>query len=393
MKKLIFITLILTLVLAMSAFGSRTRVLTMGNNNTILVDDANIWQFPSRINDYPGLAIGQIDGGDVSQFGVHWKLGDDRSWVFATYFDNQSPFQDDDLLGSSLVPFDFALLDNRRIHAFYGSRLGGHSFGARLSLFHSSQEFNQDPAEGDSKEAFGYYQLALGLTADDGSWDLAVNGATGSWTDEDTLGITQTDADGYYDFSVEGRLFWDSGPNYSYVPHAMVQFSKRGIDTLDATGIIQTREKFTGFLFELGIGQVYTPSNNVEAVIDFGILYSRVKDEFEDNTVSPVTTTEVTFKTRTIPFFKLGLDAEVFSWMDVRFGATSFWDRFSADDNVSEVKFNFANNDTFLGFGFHWGHFHVDTYADPQLFLEGFNFISGGSEDMNFQISATYEML
>ncbi len=69
MKKLIFITLILTLVLAMSAFASRTRVLTMGDNNTILLDDNNIWQFPSRINDYPGLAIGEIANDDVTQFG------------------------------------------------------------------------------------------------------------------------------------------------------------------------------------------------------------------------------------------------------------------------------------------------------------------------------------
>ena len=105
MKKSIFITLILTLVLAMSAFASRTRVLTMGDNNTILLDDNNIWQFPSRINDYPGLAVGEIATGDVTQFGIHWKLGDDNPYVLATYFDNQSPLQPDDLLGLALLNF------------------------------------------------------------------------------------------------------------------------------------------------------------------------------------------------------------------------------------------------------------------------------------------------
>ena len=35
-----------------------------------------------------------------------------------------------------------------------------------------------------------------------------------------------------------------------------------------------------------------------------------------------------------------------------------------------------------------------DTYTDPELFLNGFDFISGnGSGDMNFQLSATYEMM
>ena len=389
MKKLIFITLILSLMLAMSAFASRTRVLTMGNNNTILVDDANIWQFPSRINDYPGLAVGEIATGDVTQFGIHWKLGDDNPYVLATYFDNQSLLQPDDLLGGALVSFtDFGLLDNRRINLFYGRMLGSNNFGLRLNLNHSSQESLL-------KESFGYYQLTLGLTADDASWDFAVMVATGSWTDERLDGagnvIDETQPDGFYDFSVEGRLFWDSGPNYSYVPHAKIAFSKRGAEFLDLTASITDRETYTGTLFEIGIGQIYTPSNNVEAVLDFGLMYSKVK--FEDEDVTANSTTETTFKETTIPFFKLGLDAEVFSWMDVRFGATSFWIRGTADFPTSEFKVNYPENDTFLGFGFHWGNFHVDTYADPQLFLEGFNFISGGNQDMNFQISATYEML
>ena len=388
MKKLIFITLILSLMLAMSAFASRTRVLTMGNNNTILLDDANIWQFPSRINDYPGLAVGEIATGDVTQFGIHWKLGDDNPYVLATYFDNQSLLQPDDLLGGALVSFtDFGLLDNRRINLFYGRMLGSNNFGLRLNLNHSSQESLL-------KESFGYYQLTLGLTADDASWDFAVMVATGSWTDETFSGgniVDETQSDGFYDFSVEGRLFWDSGPNYSYVPHAKIAFSKRGAEFLDLTASITDRETYTGTLFEIGIGQIYTPSNNVEAVLDFGLMYSKVK--FEDEDVTANSTTETTFKETTIPFFKLGLDAEVFSWMDVRFGATSFWIRGTADFPTSEFKVNYPENDTFLGFGFHWGNFHVDTYADPQLFLEGFNFISGGNQDMNFQISATYEML
>ncbi len=380
MKKLIFITLILSLMLAMSAFGSNTRTLTMGNNNMILVDDANIWMFPSRINDYPGLAIAEIGSGDVTQFGVHWKLGDEKSWVLATYFDNMGPMSP-----AVFVPFDNALLDNRRIHLFYGRTMSSTNFGLRFSVTQSGQEL-----VGSYNESFSYYLLNAGLTADDGSWDIAISFGLGDWTDETGAGITETSPDGYSDFILEGRMFWDQGPNYTYVPHASIEFHKIGIQ-FDVVSVPTSLDKFSTFVFDLGIGQIYTPSNNVEAVLDFGIRFNRLK--FEDiDLLDATNNAESNFNTTSIFYFKLGLDAEVFSWMDVRFGATSFWNRFKQENGI-DFKTSSAANDTFLGFGFHWGNFHVDTYADPQLFLEGFNFISGGNQNMNFQISAVYEML
>ena len=389
MKKLIFITLILTLVLAMSAFGSNTRTLTMGNNNAIMVDDANIWLFPSRINDYPGLAIAEVGAGDVTRFGIHWQFGDDSPWVMATYFEANLGTFFGPYWGVPFTPPD----SNRRIHWFYGRDLGANKFGLRFSLYNSSAEYS-DSSPTSSKVSFSYYDTHWGLTADDNSWDLALNIGFGTWTDE-LGGVAILDADGMLDFSLTGRMFMDKGPRYTYAPHAGIEYHKLGWLTPSVTPALE--EKLTAFIVDLGIGQVYTPSNDVEAVFDFGIRMESKKYEFTDGT----DTEEEKFKFTTIPYFKIGMDAEVFSWMDVRFGATSFWQRFK--DEFSEViagtafssedKLGYADNATYLGFGFHWGNFHVDTYADPQLFLEGLNFISGGNETMNFQISATYEML
>jgi hypothetical protein len=54
-----------------------------------------------------------------------------------------------------------------------------------------------------------------------------------------------------------------------------------------------------------------------------------------------------------------------------------------------------AENQTYLGFGFHWGRLHIDTQTDPDLFLRGFDFITGngGGSDMNARISAVYELM
>ena len=59
MKKLLLIVGALML-LSLNVFATDTRVLTMGDNNKVLLDEHNIFLFPSRINDYPNLAIAEF---------------------------------------------------------------------------------------------------------------------------------------------------------------------------------------------------------------------------------------------------------------------------------------------------------------------------------------------
>jgi hypothetical protein len=84
------------------------------------------------------------------------------------------------------------------------------------------------------------------------------------------------------------------------------------------------------------------------------------------------------------------MEADVFSWMDIRMGATSNWTSLKRD-GIDKEKF--TENATYLGFGFNWGRLYIDTYTDPGLFLNGFDFVSGdGDGNMNMGISALYEM-
>jgi len=385
-----------------SSFATDTRTLTMGDNNLVLLDDANIWLFPSRVFEYPNLAVGEFSNqadNDFTQFGIHWKFGSDNPMVFGTYFTDLPAAVPTDLIGGALVPFDFDLFDNRRIDFFYGNELGDFKFGSRFSIYHSGQEYDEaTPAVDQSKESFGYYDFDFGLTSGSGSWDLAVNVAFGSWTDEGPDGQTETDADGFTDISALGRYFWQRGPDYTFIPHVGFFHAKRGIVNnivdLDPGTTEDLVDNYTLTGFDLGLGMNYTPASQVLAVCDFGFLYEKWNHEREDNLAA--TTGEETISARSLPYFKIGLDADVFKWMDIRLGATSYWTAFSDEDKGAnnEFKTNSADNDTYLGFGFHWGRLHVDTYTDPQLFLNGFDFISGdGGGDMNFRISALYEMM
>ncbi|UCD63173.1 MAG: hypothetical protein JSW34_10525 [Candidatus Zixiibacteriota bacterium] len=405
MKRLIIIGVVL-LLFAAGVSATDTRVMTMGDNNLIMLDDANIWLFPSRIFEYPNLAVGEFGNlygyntDDFAQFGIHWKFGTDNPIVLGTYFTKLPAAVPDDFLGAALVPFDFGLLDNRRLTLIYGNALGNFNLGTKFDFYHSSWEDNETlPAVDQSKEAFNYYDFNFGATSQSGDWDVSLDIAFGSWTDEDAAGQTETEPDGFMDFSVTGRWFMPS-PDYTFVPHLGFVYGKRGIkDNVVNDGdpaSLDLTDKYTLTGFDVGIGVNYTPSASVLAVLDFGFTYLKWKDELDVQIPAPPATSELTLTNTVLPYFKIGLDADVFKWMDIRMGATSYWNREKFEDKGlnNENSFNWAENETYLGFGFHWKRLHVDTYTDPELFLQGFDFISGnGDVDMNFRISAVYEMM
>ncbi len=423
MKRCLIITFTLLLLMSMSSLATNTRVLTMGDNNMILLDEANIWLFPSRINDYPNLVIGEFGSysheyysgeyGSPSEFtelGIHWKFNEKRPWILATYLHNSdvvspisSPFWS--YYGSpygysaQFVPFnDFSLMSNQRIDLFLGHEWTI-PIGFRLSLIHSSQK-NSEPMNLD-EEGFRIYQFAVGGTWPVPRIDIAAGLELMSWTDKGTDN-TSSPATAYDESKPKGnwalyamaRRFIPG--TYTIVPHAAIYYAKNEAEYYSAPPpSLEQTDKYTRFGIEVGVGLQYAPSSNAMAVIDFGLKYDKLSGEFRDTT----TTYDASLKTVTIPFFKVGADVKVFRWMDLRVGATTYWDRTTRENDFrvqnleDELSQNYANNDTYLGFGFHWGDLHVDTYTHPDLFLKGFHFISGQEQNMNFQITALYELM
>ena len=159
--------------------------------------------------------------------------------------------------------------------------------------------------------------------------------------------------------------------------------------------------KYNLTAFELGVGMHYTPATKVLAVIDFGFMYAGLKEEYT-NIIDDDSTEvdEEKWNYTLLPYFKVGMEAEVFSWMDLRLGATSYWTKYTNEETdygeeTETYTEKYPYNHTYLGLGFHWNRLHVDTYVDPELFMDGFYFISGvdsKSGGMNYQISAKYDM-
>ena len=84
----IVIAILSLLVITASAFATETRTMVMGNNNMIMVDDANIFTFPGRVYNYPNLALGEISDNTRDCFynmGITWQFNDDNPWVLGTF--------------------------------------------------------------------------------------------------------------------------------------------------------------------------------------------------------------------------------------------------------------------------------------------------------------------
>ncbi|MEW6051233.1 MAG: hypothetical protein AB1644_09270 [Candidatus Zixiibacteriota bacterium] len=435
MRKLLILTLVLVFALGSMAFATRTRVLTMGNNNNVLLDDANIWLYPSRINQYPNLGIAEMENyqgfDDFYQFGIHWKFSESNPWVLGTYIslgpdDLPSTYSTSEISNYSFTsnywwyeygaakPSDVIIntrSTNRRIDLLYGRKFGTTQFGFGFGYSHGSDSRKWDDTL-NTKYSFSKYTVALGLTPEDGKWDVAISYSMGTWTDESPLGYKLTEPDGYYDFMIGGRYIYQYNPTINFVPHAAATFGSHGqkVDSagwaddpwVDDNGI---RVKSKQAAFELGCGMQYMPTTNVLAVLDFGIQYRSVKntDIAWKGTSGSSPRDDQKERTFNIPYWRIGLEGEVFNWMDVRLGATSDWQSFKAEwdqgsttysSNYDEVKSNWAENTTFLGVGLNFNRLHIDTYTDPQIVLDGFNFISGSDEadHLNFQVSVLYEM-
>lgn len=461
MKRAVILTLCMLLLAGASSFATNTRVLTMGENNTILLDEANISLYPGRTFQYPDIALAEFSyrsipdfrlntDATVAQFGVHWKFGKDNPWVLGTYlYNNEAQIGDEAYLGGfnwparldrivlggsyyldavsgigqsflfssgiwGQAPTDLIGFDgysNRRVGLFYGRQLGGNDFGFSFDYLHSGWSTVVDGQDEDEM-SFRRFVFGLGMTDDAGLWDIGAHLQLIGWKDKEfatpAAGGTPSQLDatkpsGNLLFDIQGRYFYEYNPMITFVPHAGFVFGKFETEDYqyggpDGFGFYATpeTEKLNVLSFDVGSGMHYSPSAGVLAVIDVGVNY--LKADFESNEDDGTGTFqkyEFNTKVFSLPYLKLGFEGEVWDWLTARFGATSYWRNWKFEDPEAndEEKWNFPSNETYLGLGFNFGRLHIDTYTDPELFLNGFDFITGsGASQMNFQLSVLYDI-
>jgi len=423
MRLVAVLTVFVLLVVGMSAFATDTRVLTLGENNMILIDEANISLFPSRLYDFQNLVVGEfgrvdygVATGDVEyvgedpefkQFGVHWKFGTENPVILGTYFHNSEysypgvVYRDDPITDYGMYPFplldfpdyygddDSDLRSNKKVDLYAARQFGDNIAGLHIGRIGSSWEYKAEDIN--PEKSYGVYSFDFGMTMKDGQFDWSVGMDITSFSMTNAAGNDLIKPSGKNSFNMQTRYFYTFNPTYTIIPHASLTFGKLGAEyysTVGADTELDSTIEFSSTLVEIGCGLQSTPVKNVLMVLDVGVMFDQIKATDEEVGEDKE---EYKLKNNAFPYIKAGFDADVFKWLDVRFGAVSYWDDQKLEDEDEEMIWNYANNQTYVGLGFHFNRLHIDTRVDPNLFLDGFNFISGEDNSMNWQISAAYE--
>lgn len=416
MKKLLILTLALCFM-ASAGFATMTRVLTMGDANGIVKDDANIWIYPSLLYDHPDIVVGEFgysawdygyyniwnpyvnfdienydEYNEFTDFGVHYKFGEDNPFVLGVYFTTNQP---NPYFPYSIANFDYYdyIERNDRLDLFYARMLGENKFGFHFAYLQGSYKYDNGDEVTDEYSTSAY-EFGFGLTAMQNKLDVAADIAFLSWTNA-YYGEDITEPDGNMILDLNGRYWYEVDQKITLVPHANISYYKVAGKDEDE----KLEYKYTAF--DAGLGLNYTPAAGIMAIGDFGFLYEKYQDTYtyeED---------EETDKDNyfTLPYFRIGLDAVVFNWMDLRLGCTSYWVNETNESDPGDWKETekYVETYTFLGTGFHWGNLTLDTYMDPAILLDGFEFIRGNNQDtddwdsdeyrrMNYQVSLKYNM-
>lgn len=413
MKKLLIFTLAIMLVAYATSFATLTRTLTMGDANGIVYDDANIWLYPSTFYNYPDLAIGELYSNDMEKFGIHYKFGEDNPMMIGFYFCTDQPFY---------LPFDDSLSwdsteeNNDRLDFFFGYMMGENPLGLHINYIKGSRKCEDDsipPATSPNTAEEGISNLAFdfGITMMQGKADIAAGLNFLSFTDIWENGNDETKPTGNFAFYFAGRYFHEMNQKVTLVPHLGFSSEKVGFEIYDyakttwAYATTMTREyKYSRTTIDLGCGMNYSPAAGVMAIGDIGFMMYNTKCEFHHDTLytggSVMIDAEEKDNYTYLPYFRIGLDAGVFDWLDLRAGARSYWRKFvnenkqmtSTDKWTEKYTRCHVRNSTYLGAGFHWGNLKIDAEIDPELLLDGFYFISGEDNDMAYQITILYEM-
>ena len=418
MKKFLTLTALFALCLAVSAQATETRGLTMGDVNNIIKDDGNIWLYPSTINLYPDQAEAVFSDNDFAhRVGVHYQFNDDNPFVLGVYIvDAGRTLMDNKYatLPGTYFAFEsgqeFSVWSNRSVNLFYGRTLGQNPFGAHLSLLQSSRDDQQTSGGVDigQNRSFTKFMVDLGLTTSGGAvgWTLGFHLST--WKNESGPTVLSK-PDGNIGAHLRVRKFHARNAKLTWVWHGEIAIDKQGVTYPDSgslgpshvSGVTSgtvTASDCKHFLGDVGLGLNYTVSSSAIAVLDFGVRYNKLKI----TDMSAGSDFENRLTDFTLPYWRVGLDGEVLSWLDVRFGATNRHS-FLKDETAGFAAPNLDNNYTFkstgtspqmvVGTGLHFGALTIDTWMDPEFVLAGPDFIGGNSDTRDYmfmEVSAVY---
>jgi hypothetical protein len=383
MKKLLIFAVFAMFLAGGMSYATNTRVETMGEANNIVKDEANIWWYPSTINYYPKLVIGEFSDDWFWSVGAHFPLaeGSEKPYVIGAYF------TDDSYYHSVLYDYDKTQTwADQRIDLFYGREISAIPFGFHLGYYNTGDKNEDTLVANNYEESLSRYVIGLGISPMQKKLDIGIGLTMTTWSDKDyyndALGmVDRSKPNGNMEFGLTGRYWWGPFGKYMVIPHGAFEIAKQGVDWYGYDGTawaVEETNKLSATMIDLGVGINYEAAAKVLVVGDMGFSLDNYKwttdyadaeaedpDDYKDNYT-------------VLPYFRIGLDAEVLKWLDVRCGVVKYWEKEKYEPTEwQKWSSSYASTDTYLGAGLHWGSLTMDVSIDPEFIQNGPYFISG----------------
>lgn len=407
MKRLIIFSVMLMFLFGAMAYATNTRVETMGMANNIVMDEANISLYPSVINYYPKLFLGEFSGDYYWKAGASFLVGENsrKPFVMGGYF-SRVPFTPtivSTLQSMGVLPPGDASASHR-IEFHYGREVNQLPVGFTFSYFNSGEEYDDSALVNDEKSSLSRFEFGLGISPMMKKLDLGAHLAFTTWTNEDYVlaqdaVVDMTKPTGNIMFDFNARYWMPPVGKYVLIPHLGFSYDKQGIELYgdDAgTWTVLETYKTTDLMLDLGLGMNYEAAPDILVIADLGFALDNYKLEYVDE-LDAANNTDTEDKMFVLPYFRVGLDAKVFNWLDLRSGVHTRWEKMTHEPyTVGLTEFDKyttseAVTSTFLGAGFNWGQLYIDAEVNTDFIENGPYFVSGDDTvDLFEQISLKY---
>jgi hypothetical protein len=385
-NKTILAVILLLALIPLTASATITRVIGLGGENAnYIIKDAynpNIW--PQLLRVYPNLAGGEFytgaNGWDFQKAYINYDFGEDKC-VMQIALDKEPGRK------YGMAPDDLDLLaagPYNRLSVAVGHPMGDLLVGVGIN--YTGKSYKSDaytPLVGPAVPAYDIsyatYGIRLGASALEKKLDLALGVEIASFS-EDEGGTTTIDNDGSMSLGFAGRYWYTLNDRYALIPNAKFSMMK------DARKAGDDSESETTTSFGLGIGNNWTPVENMLAIFELGLMSTSDKYEAKisgaslDNTDSEMDI-----------YWRLGFESKIFGWLDGRLGAEREWQSVTVESMLGKPDIGTNWTQTYLGATAHWNRLNLDLLVAPAFMQFGPYFLSGVACQTFERVSLKYD--
>jgi hypothetical protein len=384
-KKIILAAILLCTLIPFAAQATVTRVIGLGgeNANYIIKDAYNPTIWPQLVLDWPNLAGAEFYTPGDNYFEkayVNYKFSEDNG-VLQFSLDRNSGLRSQFGLGAigavgtytyteAPVPTDptGTPINNpaSKFSAIYGRRFGDLKAGLQLVMAERSSTYKSGTNTDKTNNMLIGFNL--GLSALEDKLDMSLGYDMVSFKQE-AGGATTVENDGSMALNLAARYWYDVNTKYALIPNF------RFLTLKDAWKATNTGEAYTYTDIKLGVGNNWTPVEDMLAIFELGIDLRSKK--LEDKTVTPSVT--VKDNGNYFPYWRVGFESVVFPWLKGRLGAERGWIAETSDAKPAEPEASYSATYTYLGATAHWNRLYLDLLVAPDFIQNGPDFVSGAA--------------